>query len=143
MLKKRNLSESEKEGSHEDENFLNDNMKEKGQFKNFAICQKTQEHLKQVGIQYLFPIQQETFTPIYEGKDLIGQDRTGSGKTLAFSLPVLESFRKKNAFERRGKNPMVVVVVPTRELATQVSKEFERFMNKEGEYVVGCFYGGN
>lgn len=35
------------------------------------------------------------------------------------------------------------VIVPTRELATQVAKEFERFMNYDREYTVGCFYGGN
>lgn len=37
----------------------------------------------------------------------------------------------------------MAVIVPTRELATQVSKEMERFMNFQDEYRIGCFYGGN
>ncbi len=45
------------------------------------------------GINYLFPIQSQTFKNIQKGKDLIGKDRTGSGKTLAFALPILEKLR--------------------------------------------------
>lgn len=71
-----------------------------------------------MGIDYLFPIQFATFNSIYNGKDIVGQDRTGSGKTLAFALPILEALRKKGAFKRRETGGLITVVVPTRELAT-------------------------
>jgi len=46
------------------------------------------------GIKNLFPIQQNTFYPIFNREDVIARDLTGSGKTLAFSLPVTEYLRK-------------------------------------------------
>ena len=52
---------------------------------------------------------------------MIGKDRTGSGKTLAFVLPVLEQMRRKSF--TKGK-PNVLVLLPTRELCIQISKEF-------------------
>ena len=115
-----------------------------GDFKNFAICEKSIENLKKTGISYLFPIQSSTFNAIYQGKDLIGRDRTGSGKTLAFTLPNLEKFRKENRFSelKRGQRPLIVVIVPTRELCIQVGKEYERFKNSSNEYRVLTVYGG-
>ena len=50
-----------------------------------------------------------------QGKDLIARERTGSGKTMAFSLPIIERFRKENAFRDGGK-VKYLIVVPTREV---------------------------
>lgn len=69
--------------------------------------------LQEKGIKRLFPIQYETFEHIFKGKDLIARDRTGSGKTMAFSLPVIERFRKEDAFRDGGKLKYLIVV-PTR-----------------------------
>jgi len=54
---------------------------------------KMVEALRAKGIKFLFPIQEQCFLPIFEGRDLIGKDRTGSGKTLAFALPILSRLR--------------------------------------------------
>lgn len=120
------------------------NQEELGNFKNFPLSESTIETLKKTGIAYLFPIQSTTFQAIYEGKDIIGRDRTGSGKTLAFCLPILEKFRKLGRFKERvrGQRPLVVVIVPTRELCIQVGKEFARFKNTPNEYKVLPVYGG-
>ena len=69
-------------------------------------------------IENLFPIQYKTFNYIYEGHDLIGRDRTGSGKTLAYALPIIERYRAEKYFEKktRARKPIVLVIVPTREL---------------------------
>ena len=116
--------------------------KTEGDFSRFAISAQTQRHLESVGISYLFPIQYKTFNPIYEGLDLIGKDRTGSGKTLAFSLPILEKLRnQKKLINAYGQAPYVIVLVPTRELAMQVTGEFQRFKNFENEYRVISIYG--
>ena len=84
-----------------------------------------------------------TFNSIYKGNDLIGRDRTGSGKTLAFSLPILERLRSKKKYFRNkhGQRPLIIVIVPTRELAIQVTREFKRFRNSEDEYRVVSIYG--
>jgi ATP-dependent RNA helicase DDX21 len=115
-----------------------------GNFDNFPISELSKKTLQRVGIKYLFPIQASTFMPIFEGRDLIGKDRTGSGKTLAFSLPILEKLRSDGQCftNARGQSPFVVVLVPTRELCMQVSREFTRFMNNDKEYRVLPVYGG-
>jgi superfamily II DNA/RNA helicase len=69
--------------------------------------------LQEKGIKRFFPVQYETFDHIFKGKDLIARDRTGSGKTIAFSLPVIERFRKEDAFRDGGKVKFLIVV-PTR-----------------------------
>lgn len=71
------------------------------------------------GIKSLFPIQMNTFYPIYNREDVIARDLTGSGKTLAFALPVTEYLRKNNWLGLR--KITAIVLAPTRELAIQVS----------------------
>lgn len=116
----------------------------KGDFSKFPISEASKATLIKGGIHYLFPIQYNTYMPIFEGLDLIGKDRTGSGKTLAFSLPILERLRaqKTNFVNAHGQAPFIIVLVPTRELCMQVTKEFQRFMNYENEYRIASIYGG-
>lgn len=117
----------------------------RGDFRNFPISEASVRNLISKGISYLFPIQVETFGPIYAGKDLIGRDRTGSGKTLAFALPILEKMRQRGDRLMRtdGQKPYVMCLVPTRELAIQVHREFERFKNNSTEYRAILLYGGS
>lgn len=116
----------------------------RGDFVQFPISDASVRNLKKKGISYLFPIQYETFDSIYKGKDLIGRDRTGSGKTLAFALPILEKMRMKEKYfkNQRGQKPYLLCLVPTRELAMQVTNEFNRFKNSDKEYRVLPVYGG-
>lgn len=117
--------------------------KEEGNFDNFPISEVSKKTLRATGVSYLFPIQARTFMPVFEGRDLIGKDRTGSGKTLAFSLPLLEKLRTEGALNNTPRqSPFIIVLVPTRELCMQVTKEFLRFMNHPGEYRVASIYGG-
>ena len=122
----------------------NTEIQRRGDFKNFPLLEATEQNLRKKGIQYLFPIQYETFNHIYSGRDLIGRDRTGSGKTLAFALPLLEKLRQKEKYfsQARGQKPYILVLVPTRELAIQVTKEFDRFKNRDREFREIAIYGG-
>uniref|UniRef100_A0A8C3LQE2 RNA helicase n=1 Tax=Chrysolophus pictus TaxID=9089 RepID=A0A8C3LQE2_CHRPC len=95
--------------------------------------------LKARGVKYLFPVQVKTFQPIYDGKDLIAQARTGTGKTFSFAIPLTEKLQNDSQDERRGRSPKVLVLVPTRELAIQVAKDFKNLTRKLS---VACFYGG-
>jgi len=75
---------------------ITDEDVDKGMFEKYPEISKASINiLKERGIKYLFPIQQECFYPIYDGEDVIGRDLTGSGKTLAFALPLIESLREK------------------------------------------------
>ena len=65
-------------------------------------------------------IQEKSIPTIKEGKDLIGISRTGSGKTLAFGVPILENVVKKGGVQ-------VLILAPTRELASQISREMDKF----------------
>ena len=73
--------------------------------------------LTRLGYEEPTPIQRETIPLLLEGRDLLGQAATGTGKTAAFALPILERIPPDG-----GRiEPIALVLVPTRELAVQVS----------------------
>jgi len=116
------------------------------ELKAYRIGPKSVEVLEKLGIKTLFPIQQETFDLIFDGKDIMGRDLTGSGKTLAYCLPLVERFRQNKTIElgkkRTEKSPLVFIVVPTRELVLQVSTVLENIKHSPDEYKVQTVYGG-
>jgi ATP-dependent RNA helicase DeaD len=91
--------------------------------------------LTQLGYEEPTPIQRESIPPIIEGRDLLGQAATGTGKTAAFALPILERL------VTGGKAPTALVLVPTRELAMQVSEAIHKYGRALGARVVPI-YGG-
>ncbi|XP_010532528.1 PREDICTED: DEAD-box ATP-dependent RNA helicase 53-like isoform X2 [Tarenaya hassleriana] len=91
------------------------------------------------GITKLFPIQKAVLEPAMQGRDMIGRARTGTGKTLAFGIPILDKIIKFNAKHGRGRNPLCLVLAPTRELARQVEKEFHESAPSLDTI---CIYGG-
>ncbi|EEF51492.1 DEAD-box ATP-dependent RNA helicase 7 [Ricinus communis] len=111
----------------------------------YRISESLREKLKSKGIQSLFPIQAMTFDDILDGSDLVGRARTGQGKTLAFVLPILESITNGHAKESRktgyGRPPSVLVLLPTRELASQVFDDFKVYGESLG-LTSCCLYGG-
>ena len=88
------------------------------------------------GITSPFPVQELTIPDALAGRDVCGKAKTGSGKTLAFGLPVLETVA--SATPRR---PRALILVPTRELATQVRDELEP-LAKARSLTVSAIYGG-
>jgi superfamily II DNA/RNA helicase len=74
--------------------------------------------LRDEGVTAPFPIQAATLPDTLDGRDVLGRGRTGSGKTLAFGLAVLARTADRRARSRR---PLALVLVPTRELAQQVT----------------------
>jgi len=93
--------------------------------------------LTALGYEEPTPIQQEAIPPLVEGRDLLGQAATGTGKTAAFALPVLQRLEP----HRRDKAPVALVLVPTRELAVQVSEALHRYGRDLGARVLPV-YGG-
>jgi ATP-dependent RNA helicase DeaD len=93
--------------------------------------------LSGLGYEEPTPIQREAILPLLQGRDLLGQAATGTGKTAAFALPVLERIGRQ---AERGE-PMALVLVPTRELAMQVSEAMHRYGRELGARILPI-YGG-
>jgi superfamily II DNA/RNA helicase len=76
--------------------------------------------LAQAGITEPFPIQARTLPDALAGRDVLGRGRTGSGKTVAFAVPTVTAL-SVSGVRRTPSRPRALVLVPTRELATQVA----------------------
>ena len=92
--------------------------------------------LDELGYEEPTPIQRETIPHLLAGHDLLGQAATGTGKTAAFALPALQLID-----DRAASKPVALVLVPTRELAMQVSEAFFRY-GKELRATCVPVYGG-
>ena len=93
--------------------------------------------LTNLGYEEPTPIQREAIPPLVAGHDLVGQAATGTGKTAAFALPVLQRL----TVGRPEPGPAALVLVPTRELAEQVSQAVHRYGRELGVRVLPV-YGG-
>ncbi len=92
--------------------------------------------LAELGYTDPTPIQAEAIPQLLLGVDMVGQAATGTGKTAAFALPILNNIQVK------GKpKPRALVVVPTRELAVQVSEAMRSYGRKRGVKVLAIFGG--
>lgn len=94
--------------------------------------------LAALGYEEPTPIQKAAIVPLMEGRDLLGQAATGTGKTAAFALPLLQRIGKTPAVALK---PFALILVPTRELAVQVSEALHKYSKKLGTSVVPI-YGG-
>lgn len=83
-------------------------------------------------------IQKEAIPQVLSGNDIIAKAPTGSGKTAAFAIPIIE----KLDFNPENKTIQALVLCPTRELAIQVHKEFEKLTKYEENVSVVSVYGG-
>ena len=90
--------------------------------------------IKEIGMDSPFPIQEYCIPLILKGKDVIGQAHTGTGKTAAFSLPLINRIRSKGPIQ-------ALIIVPTRELAMQVTTEIKKFSKYMGTRCLAV-YGG-
>lgn len=93
--------------------------------------------LSNLGYEEPTPIQVAAIPALIDGHDLLGQAATGTGKTAAFSLPMLQRLDRSS----RVKGPSGLVLVPTRELALQVSQALHRY-GKDQRVQLVAVYGG-
>lgn len=96
------------------------------------------QELTSLGYEEPTPIQREAIPCLLAGRDLVGQAATGTGKTAAFALPVLQRLGDGGP---RAREPMALVLAPTRELAMQVSEALHRYGKALGARVLPV-YGG-
>jgi ATP-dependent RNA helicase DeaD len=109
-----------------------------GRFRDLGLGPKLVSVLEELGYEEPTPIQKDAIPPLLAGRDLVGQAATGTGKTAAFALPLLQ---RAFAEAHKGKQPRVLVLVPTRELAMQVAEAMYRYGRNLGARVMPI-YGG-
>jgi Superfamily II DNA and RNA helicases len=105
-------------------------------FRDLALIEPVLRALNDVGYETPSPIQAQTIPLLLKGKDVLGQAQTGTGKTAAFALPIL------SRIDLKQKDPQVLVLAPTRELAIQVAEAFQRYAAHLKGFHVLPIYGG-
>jgi ATP-dependent RNA helicase DeaD len=103
-------------------------------FEELGLSAELRKALSENGFEAPFPIQEAAIPLILEGRDVIGQAHTGTGKTAAFGLPILAKVSNDGPVQ-------ALVLVPTRELAVQVTSEISRLAKYTGIKTV-AIYGG-
>lgn len=94
--------------------------------------------LHDLGLSTPTPIQEKVFSVVMSGRDVVGIAQTGTGKTFAYLLPMLRLWKfSKDRF------PQILIVVPTRELVTQVVEAVEQLTTYMNVAVVGVYGGTN
>jgi superfamily II DNA/RNA helicase len=113
-----------------------------GSFAALGVAPELVSALESQGITEPFPIQALTIADALAGRDVCGKAKTGSGKTLAFGVPILQRLGGTPVRRTRGaRRPRGLVLVPTRELARQVSDVLLPLAEKAGLQLTTC-YGG-
>lgn len=115
---------------------MSDSVSPLPSFRDLALSEPVLKALDSVGYETPSPIQAQMIPHILEGKDVIGQAQTGTGKTAAFALPLLSKI------DLTQKQPQVLILAPTRELAIQVAEAFQRYASQLKGFHVLPIYGG-
>lgn len=105
-------------------------------FGDLALLPAVLSAVETLGYETPSPIQIETIPALLEGRDMLGQAQTGTGKTAAFALPIL------SRLELTRREPQVLVLAPTRELAQQVAVSFSKYGQNLQGLEVATLCGG-
>jgi len=108
----------------------------KNTFTDFAIAEQIKINIINKGYKTPTPIQDKVIPLLLEGKDVIATANTGTGKTAAFLIPLINNILTK-------KTERVLIVTPTRELASQIQSELDGFKVQTGIFSVLCIGGLN
>lgn len=105
-------------------------------FKTLEISESIINKLRSYGVAKPTPIQEKAIPIVMGGKDVIAQAQTGTGKTFAFILPILEKINPL------ASHVQALIVTPTRELALQITDEFQKLTDDITGVDVLAVYGG-
>ena len=103
-------------------------------FADFPIDEAIKQAIAAKGYTLPTPIQDQAIPPILSGRDIVGIAQTGTGKTAAFLIPLIHKVR-------HNPRAQVLIVVPTRELATQIAEELASITPGMKIYSVCCVGG--
>ncbi|XP_024987247.1 DEAD-box ATP-dependent RNA helicase 31-like isoform X2 [Cynara cardunculus var. scolymus] len=113
-------------------------------FDQCAVSPLSLKAIKDAGYEKMTVVQEATLPVILKGKDVLAKARTGTGKTVAFLLPSIEVIVNSAAVGRDQKRPpiLVLVVCPTRELASQAAMEANKLLKYHPSVGVQVVIGG-
>jgi ATP-dependent RNA helicase DeaD len=114
------------------------NSETKKDFSQLGLSEDIVATVTSMGYENPTPIQQYAIPYILSGRDVLGQAQTGTGKTAAFALPLINNMDLNS----RSRDPQVLVLAPTRELAIQVAEQFTTFAKSVPGIKVTSIYGG-
>jgi len=107
-------------------------------FKDLDLSNQLQYAIDDLGFENPTPIQEQAYSVVRSGKDVVGIAQTGTGKTFAYMMPILRDLK----FSKQ-QHPRVLVLVPTRELVIQVVDEIEKLSKYINTRVLGVYGGAN
>ena len=107
-------------------------------FSEINLNKQLQNALSDLGFTKQTPIQEESYSKILSGTDLVGIAQTGTGKTIAYCLPLLQELSYSNQ-----SNPRILILVPTRELVAQVVDTLESLTEYITCRIIGVYGGTN
>ncbi|MBQ3409190.1 MAG: DEAD/DEAH box helicase [Clostridia bacterium] len=105
-------------------------------FSDLDLSEKILRGLEDIGYIETTEIQEKAIPAIKNGEDIIGLSQTGTGKTAAFGIPAIENVDIKN------KKTQVLILAPTRELATQITDELRKYTKYMESVKILTVYGG-
>ena len=105
-------------------------------FKSLNLNPSILDGLTALGYETPTPVQEQSIPHFLEGRDLLAKAQTGTGKTAAFALPILSQL------DLSQKDPQVLVLAPTRELAIQIAEAFQSYAKNLKGFHVLPIYGG-
>lgn len=108
----------------------------KNTFNDFGLYPQLQKNIEKKGYLKPTPIQDQVIPHLIEGRDIIGAANTGTGKTAAFLIPLIHNVLN-------DKVSRVLIIAPTRELATQIHQEFKSFTAKISINAALCIGGAS
>jgi ATP-dependent RNA helicase RhlE len=115
---------------------LLENMK----FEDYRISAEIKANLIQLGFRRPTDIQYKAITPILKGDDVLAIAQTGTGKTAAFAIPVIDVIHQQKR-SSRSEYISCLVMVPTRELALQITEVFQS-LGQHTRVKTACVFGG-
>lgn len=107
-------------------------------FSEINLNKQLQNAISDLGFTKQTPIQEESYSKILSGTDLVGIAQTGTGKTIAYCLPLLQELSYSNQ-----SNPRILILVPTRELVAQVVDTLESLTEYITCRIIGVYGGTN
>lgn len=107
-------------------------------FDDLDLSNQLRNSIEEMGFTHPTPIQEQSFSVVRSGKDVVGIAQTGTGKTFAYMIPILRDLK----FSKQD-TPRVLIMVPTRELVLQVVEEIEKLATYINVRVLGVYGGAN
>ena len=110
-------------------------------FEDYPIAEEIKTNLSKLGFKRPTDIQYKSIPPILKGEDVLAIAQTGTGKTAAFAIPIINILHERKKRQRRPDGIKCLVMVPTRELAIQITEVMEE-LSRNTRVKVFSIFGG-